>query len=367
MLKSKRKSFVKQLWHSREVERGSDLEDRLYQACKAFFKRIKKTSDIEELRDVILSARTADGGSPGPCFLVDALELDTTAGKYLPEVLACKLWRWPELPGSGQLKNLACCERRVRKSDDGRVCANPFHYGRLDGSEGGDEADIDVTRPRLVRVPGSHSLRCKNDCSCSTTFNESLTNESDAVATRTLSDYLDSRSGHWCTISYWELMNRVGRQYNATADAVDIFADFSHGNGLCLKTLPNERRPDAVKRVREHIGKGVQFSFEDDGIWVYNRSEYPIFVQSPTLDFVCKKTTKLPAVRRVSSGYSMRVFSFEICRDMLLSEKRPQTGQIPDDPFAFRISFAKGWGPTYTRQNISACPCWLEVFLNVHR
>ena len=136
MLKSKRKSFVKQLWRCRVVERDTALEESLYAACKAFFKTIKRTRDIEELRDLIGAARAPHDGSPGACFLVGADELDTSAGKFLPEVLACKLWRWADLPANAQLKNIPDCARRTRKHDDGRVCANPFHYGRVDRGKG---------------------------------------------------------------------------------------------------------------------------------------------------------------------------------------------------------------------------------------
>lgn len=39
-----------------------------------------------------------------------------------------------------------------------------------------------------------------------------------------------------------------------------------------------------------------------------------------------------------------------------------QTGPI--DIYSVRISFAKGWGPKYQRQEVTACPCWLEVHLS---
>lgn len=36
----------------------------------------------------------------------------------------------------------------------------------------------------------------------------------------------------------------------------------------------------------------------------------------------------------------------------------------PVDVHSVRISFQKGWGQTYKRQDIKSCPCWLEVILN---
>lgn len=36
----------------------------------------------------------------------------------------------------------------------------------------------------------------------------------------------------------------------------------------------------------------------------------------------------------------------------------------PVDVHSVRISFLKGWGQTYKRQDIKSCPCWMEVILN---
>lgn len=36
----------------------------------------------------------------------------------------------------------------------------------------------------------------------------------------------------------------------------------------------------------------------------------------------------------------------------------------PVDTHSVRISFAKGWGLNYSRQDVTSCPCWLEVLLS---
>lgn len=67
----------------------------------------------------------------------------------------------------------------------------------------------------------------------------------------------------------------------------------------------------------------------------------------------------------VISKYLMYIY---ICRAAKESFAWPsliagaQTG--PVDIHSVRISFAKGWGPKYSRQEVTACPCWLEVLLS---
>ena len=116
---------------------------------------------------------------------------------------------------------------------------------------------------------------------------------------------------NWCNIAYCELMQRVAHVYNVTRDRehVDIYAESALANGLCIGPLMNNKPLDAVKRVRDHIRLGIQISSEDDGVWIYNQSDYPIFAQSPTLDYMLKG--RLPAVNKVQLGHSTQVFDFE--------------------------------------------------------
>ena len=111
-------------------------------------------------------------------------------------------------------------------------------------------------------------------------------------------------------------------------------------------------------------------SQESDGVWAYNRSESPIFVNSPTLDDPESRTL---LVYRVPSGFCLNIF------DRAKTLQRPYTSTItsisntlstnpsftsgPVDVNSVRISFAKGWGPKYSRQEVTSCPCWLEVLL----
>ncbi|KAL7978088.1 hypothetical protein Chor_005075 [Crotalus horridus] len=136
-------------------------------------------------------------------------------------------------------------------------------------------------------------------------------------------------------------------------------ASLLQGNGLCLGQLASRSRSQAVRRTQAKIGRGLLLSQEASGVWAYNRSEHPLFVSSPTLGPVGSST---PPVHKILPGYSVKVFDYE--RATHLAARRPAAGEGPHDEHTVRISFAKGWGPTYTRRFITSCPCWLEVLLN---
>lgn len=173
------------------------------------------------------------------------------------------------------------------------------------------------------------------------------------------------KQSHWCSVAYWEHRTRVGRLYPVYEPSVSIFYDLPQGTGLCLGQLGGEHRGGTAQRTRSKIGYGLLLSKEPDGVWAYNRSQHPIFVNSPTLEAPGGRGL---LVRKVMPGYSIKVFDYERSARLLLRhESEPALPDGPYDPNSVRISFAKGWGPCYSRQFITSCPCWLEILLNNHR
>lgn len=164
----------------------------------------------------------------------------------------------------------------------------------------------------------------------------------------------------WCRIAYWELRQRVGRQFTVFEPTVNVFQTLPHGDGMCLSALQQPSECDeSVQRTRAKIGYGMTLSKESDGVWVYNRSEHALFVNSPTLDMPNSRTF---IVHKVLPGYCMNIFDFETA-EMFAQIRDPQFSDGPYDPNSIRISFAKGWGACYSRQFVSSCPCWAEVLL----
>lgn len=175
---------------------------------------------------------------------------------------------------------------------------------------------------------------------------------------------------------------------------MNVFWNVPLGTGLSLAALtqhnfsPTQSPPESVLRNRTKIGQGIKFNWllgingispicfklklksfiifkglalsrEEDGVWAYNLSDWPMFVNSPTLD---DPDSKSYLVFRVPSGYCLNIFTGNPYGDRIRYSNGVRVG--PVDPNAVRISFAKGWGPKYSRQEITSCPTWIEVLLD---
>ncbi|XP_049797557.1 mothers against decapentaplegic homolog 6 [Schistocerca nitens] len=279
---------------------------------------------LELLAAAVAAGGGGGAGAGGGCVLVEAADL---------AALCCRAWRWDDLE-PGQLRPAPHCAA-VR--DPVYHCANPYHWSRL--------CPLESPPPPYCRFP-KEKLRPEDRApSEKKMFPGSLTTNGEG----------DGFGGGrvWCKLAYWELATRVGRLFPVEAATVSVFSAPHAGDGLCIEALAPSAAHDAVRRTRPKIGLGVTLSLEGDTVWAHNRSKAPIFVNSPTLD---DPDSRAPLVYRVPPGYCLDIFD----RSRAVPDR---CAEGPVDPNSVRISFAKGWGPKYSRQEVTACPCWLEVLL----
>ena len=66
---------------------------------------------------------------------------------------------------------------------------------------------------------------------------------------------------HWCSITYYELRQRVGEVFKATESSllVDGYCNPSHNERFCLGGLANINRTHQVEITRQHIGERSSF------------------------------------------------------------------------------------------------------------
>ncbi|KAM9312471.1 mothers against decapentaplegic homolog 6 [Gastrophryne carolinensis] len=354
MFKSRRSGLVRRLWRSRAGGDGGvsccglaeppSGSPELRSSASGVLKRLK-----EQALGALIEAVESRGAAPGGCVLV------SRTGAPPPHLLLCRLFRWPELQHPAQLKALSGCHGPGGTGDGHPpvCCCNPYHYSRLCGPES-PPPPYSLLSPKFEQKPLDLS-----DSYTEMDASGSLCISASDVSDTSLS--LDSsKQGHWCSVAYWEHRTRVGRLYAVCQPSVSIFYDLPQGNGFCLGQLNLENRSEAAVRTRGKIGHGIVLSKEPDGVWAYNRSDHPIFVNSPTLD---GPTCRSLVVRKVMPGYSLKVFDFKKSCILQHLPAHPEFTDGPYDPHSIRISFAKGWGPCYSRQMITSCPCWLEVLL----
>ncbi|XP_053559515.1 mothers against decapentaplegic homolog 6 [Bombina bombina] len=347
MFRTRRSVSTRKLWRQRctTPNRGQgegaspnpdDLQNALRQVAHQLFKKLKD-EQLWQLAEAVECKGRWDCG----CVWVP---WDSRAGKQglAPHVLLCRLYRWPDLRQAGELKRLLECEAYWKKNTDGGLlCCNPYHFSRLSAPDEPPPLSCKVREPTRPALTESYS------------YHPNVRGWQDTTLSRST-----NRDSYWCKLAYWEHRTRVGRLYNVSEPSIHIFHDLPKGSGFCLGHLGSESRNEAVKRTRVKIGQGVILSREVDGVWVYNRSDHPIFINSPTLAPI---NTRGQLVYKVLSGYSIKVFDAE--RALSLSGCSA-LGDGPCDPHSVRISFAKGWGSCYSRQFITSCPCWLEILLN---
>ncbi|KAM9860400.1 mothers against decapentaplegic homolog 6-like [Aulostomus maculatus] len=357
--------------------RHAGLEEELASTVHAFLKRL-----TERCLDALVKAVETKEGISSECVMVPSTDLRLGAHHISPQYLLCRLYRWSDLPPSGRLKALSHCQS-FGGEDGAKVCCNPYHYSRLCGPESppppyrSDEhkpldSTLSYTETVLPLYSNPPHITPRDYTETGTSLGSSTSG---------------GHRSHWCSVAYWEQRTRVGRLYPAYEPSLSIFYDLPQGTGLCLGQLNananHSRRDDtgshgtsghhgrhggisgsSVQQIRSKIGFGIVLSQEPDGVWVYNRSQHPVFVHSPTLDLLSARGL---SVKRVMPGFSLKVFDYESSSWMEEHGMKPDSQEGPWDPHSVRISFAKGWGPCYSRQFITSCPCWLEVLLNNHR
>lgn len=171
-----------------------------------------------------------------------------------------------------------------------------------------------------------------------------------------------SRSKDWCSLAYWERRNRVSRLFPVRNFYVNVFDQLAKGDGFCLSAV-SPTNSDASK-VRKCIGNGVTIALDEDSedVWLYNRSEYPVFLHSPILEPL---DTRAPLVHKLHPGHCAKVYNFPFATRVRRQRAGDTRRRGRYDGCSIRISFVKGWGSEkYRRQCITTCECWLEVLFN---
>ena len=89
----------------------------------------KQNGALEELEKALSQPNTVTKCVTIPQSLDGRLQVGHRKG--LPHVIYCRIWRWPDIQSSHELKPLDCCEFAFSRNKK-EVCINPYHYRRVE-------------------------------------------------------------------------------------------------------------------------------------------------------------------------------------------------------------------------------------------
>ncbi|KAF0885978.1 SMAD3 protein, partial [Crocuta crocuta] len=358
---------------------------------------------------------------PHPCRSLDG-RLQVSHRKGLPHVIYCRLWRWPDLHSHHELRAMELCEFAFNMKKD-EVCVNPYHYQRV-------ETPVlpPVLVPRHTEIPAefpplddySHSIPENTNFPAGIepqsnipetpppgylsedgeTSDHQMNHSMDAgqmcdpgapdpvacLVSPDLQPVTYCEPAFWCSISYYELNQRVGETFHASQPSmtVDGFTDPSNSERFCLGLLSNVNRNAAVELTRRHIGRGVRLYYIGGEVFAECLSDSAIFVQSPNCNqrygwhpaTVCKippgqsspppHPSPAPTASLAPVRCNLKIFNNQEFAALLAQSVNQGFEAVYQltRMCTIRMSFVKGWGAEYRRQTVTSTPCWIELHLN---
>jgi len=404
-------------------KQGDEEEKWAEKAVDSLVKKLKKKKGALEDLEKALSCKDPQTKCVTIQRSLDG-RLQVSHRKGLPHVIYCRVWRWPDLQSHHELKPLDSCEYPFSAKQK-EVCINPYHYRRVESpvlppvlvprySEYPAHSAVpppfqQIPEPSLPHnvtfpFPSQHSpqtpssgpgspfglpadtpppaYQAHEEKSSQSGPQPMDTNHSNPAhsgppaPTFPLSKHLPRITDkqpvtyqeplHWCNIVYYELNNRVGEQFQASSNSivVDGFTDPSRTDRFCLGLLSNVNRNSTIENTRRHIGRGVHLYYVGGEVYAECLSDSSIFVQSRNCNY--SHGFHHTTVCKIPPNCSLKIFNNQEFAALLSQSVNHGFEAVYElsKMCIIRMSFVKGWGAEYHRQDVTSTPCWIELHLN---
>ena len=396
-----------------EWKQGDEDEKWAEKAIQSLVKSLKpKKGSYEELVKAL-----SNPGIPTGCVTIPRTRdgrVQVAHRKNLPHVIYCRLWRWPDLQNHHELKSIDSCEYAYSKNVVD-VCINPYHYYRVEAPAlppvlvprnqgmGSIQPQIppdqysyppsSVSSPSnshySVGSPGTPTTPMYSPGSVGSPFSDTSSipesgymgqspqnplphgprnpSHMDTHMSADMAAIKYEEPPHWCSVTYYELNCNVGEAFQATRSdvVVDGFTDPSvSADRFSVGLLCNVNRTAAVESARRHIGKGIHLYYVGGEVFAECLSDHALFIQSRC----CNHSNGFhpTTVIKVPSSCSLKIFNNQEFARLLADSVHRGFEAVYEltKMCSIRISFAKGWGAEFHRQDITSTPCWIEIRLN---
>lgn len=374
--------------------RQEDEKDKWSEsAVETLVKKLEGTPGAFEDLEQALS----NPGAPSKCVSIPRTvdgRIQVMHRKGAAHVVYCRVWRFPDLQTQKELVSLDCCEHPYSPKGGGdHVCINPYHYRRIyldnllpavlvprksefpqgpsvsESNSSSDDEDVG-TEPDLIQWSSSGS----NTSEESYAYQRHQQKPESKPPANLKPGEVQVKYHHppeaedvWATIAYFESLHRVGDMFrcHSYSSTIDGFTNPGQNQlRFSLGALSNVNRDLVTGHILSCIGKGARLTYHRGDVFIQCLSNFPLFIECKC--YSVARGYRIGTVYKIPPGISLKVFALQDFTDQLAQAVDRDFDAVYDliKLCTLRMSFVKGWGVDYKRQDVTGTPCWIEIHLN---